>query len=340
MDVKLNSRYQRIRRTSPDWLVNLLDTLMGFPNYSFNPIGYHGSRVPSGQPFFIVGCGRSGNTLLRTLLSKNYNVCIPPEIPGLGNTIRSFTKNRGKRWPEVVALVLREFEKNADIDRVYPNVDKIFNLNKELNLNYTSIKNDLLSREMNEQTLDSIIIAIYEYYCSGFSLKDTRIGDKTPWNVFHIGRIDRVFPEAKYVHLLRDPRAVVASYVSNFNGIKEVNIRDASLRWVDAINIIERFSKDKDRQVLEIKYERLVKNPDEVLKDVADHLKLKPLDCERTAIRFGDEDLPHYQKAFKPVDTKSLAKWKNILSESDLCIINGTCGQLMRKFGYEMNGER
>lgn len=339
LSVWLSLHFARTKRLAPDWIVSLVDSLSSGGNSGKRKLPYHCQSSATDNPFFIVGCGRSGNTLLRTQLMARYDVCIPPEIPGMGNTIRSFTRSRGLEWESAVERTLKAFRTNADVDRIFPGSDKKYNLNDELAIDYDALTRRLAALDDADKSLSAIITGLYRSYLDNKEMTGARIGDKTPWNVFHLDRIAKVFPDAAYVNLIRDPRAVVASYLNNFNGVRNLSVAEAAYRWKDAVNVVERFKIKHPSSCLDLKYEDLVSHPDDEIDGVASFLSLDALTGERAGVSFGDEALPHYQKAFKAVDTQSVEKWKHLLSKSDVRKIESICGQKMVEFGYRPDDE-
>ena len=73
-------------------------------------LGHPLQRGEPYRPFFIVGSGRSGNTVLRRMLCAHGDLHIPPETYVLGDVIRVFRRHRGLLWRDLVPLVLGKFE--------------------------------------------------------------------------------------------------------------------------------------------------------------------------------------------------------------------------------------
>ena len=286
---KLNHWIIGLRRLAPDALVRAIDTIRASPSIllsSHVPIPYS-ATVESSTPFFIVGCGRSGNTLLRNLLCQEYEVGVPPEIPGLGNTIRAFHRSRWNSWPTVVDLVIEEFRKNADITRNLKG--QKYNLNDQLNIDYQRVAADLKSLNPPDQSLSAVILSLYQDCCNNiFGEPQGHIGDKTPWNTFHLGRIHRVFPKSRFVHMLRNPRAVAASYKSNYNGVREISVAEASRRWRDSVTKILSFSERHKDLVLSVGYEDLVRDSAGTVAKVARFLGISSRPTPLEGIRFGE----------------------------------------------------
>lgn len=327
---------KRCRRNAPDWIVAGVDSLRSCQFlYPFtNRIPYY-SESEALSPFFIVGCGRSGNTVLRTQLCSHYQVVIPPEIPGLGNTIRAFRRSRHKHWPCVVRATLKEFRCNADQTVHYPNA-RSFNLHKTLGLNFEKIEADLYALNKENQSASAIISRIYSDYVTSRHGQQVRIGDKTPWNVFHLERIVKVFPRSSYLHLIRNPLGAVASYVHNFSGALNVSVRAAALRWRDSVARWESFRRLHPKiRTKEISFEKLLETPDDVLQEVSVFFQVRPeQEKKQPKIAFGDEGLPHYAKAFQSLDASTVNKWKNLLTTSEQEQVRRICGTYMTSRGY------
>jgi len=329
-------KLSRVKRNAPDFMVDIIDCDSKFLKMGAeNRWPYSGNDNP--EPFFIVGCGRSGNTLLRNLLMRKYYVCIPPEIPGLGNTIRSFAKyNRGK-WDVVVKEVLSTFRTNADVDIHYPGKTAVYNLNKELGLDYADLEARLLALSYEERSLAAVLSELYSDYAKLKGMENCRIGDKTPWNVFHLGRISKVYPNAKFVHMLRDSRAVAASYESSLGEVAGITVLEAADRWKDSVKKCLRFEKRNAARVLCVKYEDLVNDSEQIVSEVACFLGLvKREQYSEYVPAMGDESLPHYKKSLKSVDALSINKWRTMLSDDEIEKINKITARLMRRVGYDL----
>ncbi len=68
-------------------------------------------------PFFIVGSGRCGTTLLRRILAAGGQVHIPPETYKVGPAVRFFRRNRDRAWSFLVRGVLSMFEYHPMFER-------------------------------------------------------------------------------------------------------------------------------------------------------------------------------------------------------------------------------
>jgi len=96
--------------------------------------------------------------------------------------------------------------------------------------------------------------------------------EKTPMHILHIKKIMRLFPDAKIIHVLRDPRAVAASMLhSKFYKFAN-SIRDTTDQYEKCINAIRPFEKNPN--VYTLKYEDLFHETRAQLTKVLDFIGL------------------------------------------------------------------
>jgi len=65
---------------------------------------------PEGQPLFIISCGRSGTTLMRSMLVAGGQIAIPMETQVIHLLPMKFKSAHGKGWKNQVAEVISTFE--------------------------------------------------------------------------------------------------------------------------------------------------------------------------------------------------------------------------------------
>ena len=148
--------------------------------------------------------------------------------------------------------------------------------------------------------------------------------DKTPAYALELDFLTRLYPEARYVVLTRNPMAVWSSYVESFfDGDHEAaHAHNPVLeRYVPAIG---RFLREKPVPFVHVRYERLVEAPDAELQRICQHLELEfePAMVDygeqaggRTATARGLGDPMSAGREVRPT-SKSLAKWTTTLEGS------------------------
>src|SRR5689334_10706192 len=146
------------------------------------------------DPFpVIVGCPRSGTSLLAVMLDAHSQLAIPPETAFLPN-VMGLTGD-----PESLR---RRFFDIVTADRMTISNWSDFGLDKEA-----------LWRRLQEISVFTVAAgtrAFYELYGEG--QRKPRSGDKTPGYVFMMQHIQALLPEAHFIHVIRDPRDTAMSW--------------------------------------------------------------------------------------------------------------------------------
>ena len=274
------------------------------------------------NPFFIIGSGRSGNTLIRAVLNNNSKISIPPESFVLSSIIKKHYIYSFLNWDEYSSLILGEFQK---IPKEFP-----------WNLDYNQIKMDLLNLKKEERSLAKIIDFIYTSH-SNKTFPDFQVwGDKTPLNTLNLFWINKLFPNAKYINLIRDGRDVVNSYLKygRYN-----NINEACRRWILSIKNVEKFKKINSN-ILNIKYEDFVTNPERKSIEICNFLGIsyedKMLEYHKNLNLMGDTLLSHHRNLKNPINQNSIGKWKNELSFREQAVVENLLYHYLKKYNYEI----
>ena len=141
---------------------------------------------------------------------------------------------------------------------------------------------------------------IRKYYYSQISKISNSefIIDKLPSNFRWVGFIIKAFPEAKIIHIQRNPMAVCWSNYKNFfldNGLDfNLNQRDVAEYYSMYLKLIDFWTAKYKKNILDIQYEIFVKNFETNTKKILDYLNLQ-----------WEDQLLQYQKTNRPVTTAS-----------------------------------
>ncbi|MEO0733442.1 MAG: sulfotransferase, partial [Bacteroidota bacterium] len=156
-------------------------------------------------------------------------------------------------------------------------------------------------------------------------------GDKSPDAIARLPELLSLFPNAKILHLIRDPRPNVRSLVRR----QYLPLAVAAQRWKDwnLAGLTAARWQGPDR-ILRLRYEDLLTEPEKTLKQVCVFLDIPFLpDMLALDQSAATQTKGAYVKAH--LDTAALTAWENELSTRDRAQIERICGDLMRELGYE-----
>jgi hypothetical protein len=192
--------------------------------------------------------------------------------------------------------------------------------------------------EVRPSTASEAIRTAFSLYAEAQS--KTRYGDKTPTYVFHLPMLAGAFPEARFVHVVRDGRDVALSLIDASFGPD--NMREAAAYWrrhVEAGRAAGRMLGDR---YLEIRYEELVTEPGSVLREVC-ALSEVPLNDGMFDFAGRAEQL---RRGLNPMNHANLHRpvrpyrnWRYEMSPADVDAFEGVAGHTLEAFGYPLSGD-
>lgn len=258
--------------------------------------------------FFILGCHRSGTTLLQQALNRHSRIGIPPET-------KYFSWFLGHSHACQVGRLAR-LNRDLQISLPAPN---------------GSIRGKRLAREFYAQMAGAYVDRLGKPGVDYF-------GEKTPAHSGYVPRIRDTFPEARLLWLYRDGRDVALSmrklpWMSRHIG---VNL----LIWLFYYRQQRRLAQDRSAPVLFIKYEDLVTRPVEELARVTDFLELpfEPQVALGSGNREGvlDWEYPWKGRAFEPITTACIGVWRRELLPAEIELLEAIGGYALRELGYPL----
>lgn len=277
------------------------------------------------RPFFIVGSGRSGSTLLRRLLNNHTRIVIPPETYVLGLAIKRYRQQSTMRWNDLVEYVFSTFEFHPEF--------------KTFDLSLRPLVNELKDASKENRNLAFMLNSFYHYYAQQHTGKDCELwADKTPVNTFSLERIYSVFPDAKFIHIIRDGCDVVSSYVTS--GIYQ-SFEEAAKRWKMSVMLAEKFRKKHPETMLAIRYEDLVTEPKCTLQNICRFIgvEFEAQMLEERKIgdgKLGDVEMhDHHANVLKPLTADSIGKGRALLPDDAKVKVQKIIGGQLKKLGYD-----
>ena len=263
---------------------------------------------------FIVGCPRSGTTLLRRMVDAHPRISITHET----------------HWiPKLVDCP------PADLPRVLAEHPRSATLGIE-------------RRELEALPHDSytgFVEALFDHY--GSVRGKPIVGDKVPGYVREIPLLHRLFPTARFVHLVRDGRDVVLSALDwerkaedmrrRFPTWEEAPAATAALWW--RWNVLHGHRSGRElgpHRYHELRYEALVEDPERALKRLCEFLGVE---FDDAMLRFHEGRTRHdpglsAKKAWLP-PTPGLRDWKSQMPHEHVEQFEAAAGDALDALGYE-----
>ena len=247
------------------------------------------SSLDAVSPVFIVGSVRSGSTLLHLMLDSHPQIINPGEFDFLFDLL--------------------------DGNNEYPDMEVYYQ--------WLSLNRIFLSKNLQIDVNLSYLELIYSFLDQLGSSKNT-----LTLNVHrNFQRIPKIFPDARYIHLIRDPRDVARSCIGMgwaghvFYGVDI---------WVEAERSWELLKPTLDRsQYIEVRYEDLIANMELTLSTI----------CEFIGENYSSRMTDYAEcSSYGLPDRRLTYQWKRKYSEHELCLVEGKIGKMIFDKGYELSG--
>ena len=256
--------------------------------------------LDAGPPVFIGGSGRSGTSLVRTILNSHSNLSVGVEL-------------------KITPIIAKAF---AESGKQIPILSEHFHLSR---------------RYLEESYRDLILRLLYPYWKRTGRL---RIGEKTPNNVFHFKELGCLFTEAHFIHVVRDGRDVVRSLLKQDwkgpNGqlmpINQDPARAAGY-WKQAVQAGQQAARQGDLsgRYVEVRYEELVREPESVLRSLFAFIG-EP--WEPAVLTFHEQGESVYPSVQRKITPRSVGRWQDGLDGAQKKAVKQVAGDLLIELEY------
>ena len=286
---------------------------------------------PKAKRVFIVACRRSGTTWVTMLLSQH------PQVVGVQQS--SFFHR--------VDYLAKYLDEDVKYGRHIITAEAKADSGKQ----DAAVSSELARRPIRA----AIPLERFHYHMRAFAEEvydrlaqctdDTlAVVDHQPENVRSWKHIIEIFPDAYFLHVVRDPRSVYSSYVHSAKSWSNpatfpTDPRAFSAEWKSDVSVGREIRLRTERH-LEVRYEELIANGPAQLRRIHEFLGLEASDEERVeAIEACSLDRLR-ASAHGPRDffRKGQARgWKAEVPRSRVEVIEYECGPLMDELGYARN---
>jgi len=257
---------------------------------------------------FIVGVGRSGTSLLQSMLNAHKDIVFLPEI----SFIRRY----------LAAKNLDNLFKVSGANKIIDLLGKD-KLLKRLNLCSGELK-EIIDVQGDKFTSFGLYKEILAAYIAKFD-KLVYVGDKDPKCIEFLPLIKNFFPKAYVLHIYRDPRDVLlsktkADWSKTHSVLYHIFAYRVQMKMA-TINGVKYFGS----RYKEICYEDLIKDPVTILKSICDLLEIKydsGMECFSSSSKdlVAKEEMQWKSETLGPLLVNNTGKWKGKLSSVDVAL--------------------
>ncbi len=243
------------------------------------------------SPIFLVGAERSGTTLLRLMLDSHPKIAFEFEFEFVVDQI-----DAEGHYPQ-----LSDYYEYLSTHRIFllnsPTIDK--------NLPYDALVRSFLTQKQQRDNKPIVGATVHHKF------------DHLP----------QIWPEARYIHIVRDGRDVARSNVDmGWSGLPYFGVS----RWMTAERRWQRLSElVPAERCLTVHYENLVSDPDTVLQTI----------CAFIGVSFDNAmyDYTQHTPYDKP-SAKFTEQWRKKMTSDQIRLVEGRVGDLLERHGYALSG--
>lgn len=188
-----------------------------------------------------------------------------------------------------------------------------------------------LAREYSPQTVIQAIDAVYQERANQDSADFYVAKENSIYRYFH--QINRELTASVWVHLYRDPRDVVASWLTH--RIRYFTATEAALVWKREQEHIRR---NMTSAVPRVSYESLVTNPRDNISDLFNAWGMHPDSACFENTRAAPESNRNvlWKELASPVSRDKIGTWRNHLTLSQSTLVERICCEEMSALGYDV----
>ena len=242
------------------------------------------------EPIFLVGAERSGTTVLRLMLRAHSQISWCNEFEYVVDLM-----NDEQQWP--------------DLDTYYNwlKTHRIFrasNFKIDISLDYPQLVNSFLRQKKEKEKKPIVGATVHR----------------------HFDNLLRIWPKAKFIHIVRDGRDVARSCIGmGWAG----NVWTGIERWIEVEHLwAEMKDSLSESQKIEITYESLIGDAENTLEQL----------CNFIGVSFEPAMLEYYKNtSYDLPNPKLLYQWKTKLSNREIQLIESRIAQMLVERNYELS---
>jgi len=270
------------------------------------------------RPILIIGVGRSGTSLLQSMLNAHPELCFPPETHFFRRYVAPLAED--KTW---TTRDRRRLAQRLSKDQSFARAG--------------IVPRELLDAPESAGGPAGIFRALLRH--TALLQGKSRVGDKDPKNIDSLRSLRRVFPGAFVIHMIRDPRDVLLS---------RTKAAWSAHRpwWVHPLIYREQMRRGRSlgeelfgERYIELRYEELIAAPQASLRRICERVDLS---WTPAMLQFGDSaarlvdprEMSWKSETLGPLLTHNSGKWREGLSRWQTAYTEEICAETFEAFGY------
>jgi len=275
----------------------------------------------SKAPVFVIGCGRSGTTLLYHMILSAGNFAVYRTESNVINLLE----------PRFGDLSVPRNKRNL-LEAWYDS--RLYSL--------SGLDRDQIGKKVMAEVNNGgdFLRVIMEEMCRQQGVE--RWADCTPEHILHLARIKQTIPDALIIHIIRDGRDSALStekqgYIRRLPWDRKPPVMACGLYWDWMVNTGRRDGRALGGDYTEVHFEELVTNPRETLARLGSFIE-HDLDYDRIQkVGIGSVSEPNTSfKAGSDQQFSPVGRWKKSYTKEDLTTMEALIGKTLRELGYEL----
>lgn len=271
----------------------------------------------STSPIYVAGLERSGTSLTYALLGSHSNIAM---------------SRRTNLWTHF-------YDQYGDLSRP-ENLNRCLEVMmtykrlRKLEPDWQRLRADF---EDGEPTYGRLFSLLEQQYAS--KLGKPRWGDKSLDTERYTEPILEAFPQAKILHMIRDPRDRFASSLARWK-VRRGGVGVGSAEWLRSAEIARANVDRHPDNYMIVQYEALVSDPTRVLRDICSFIgepyeeEMLSMDGARVFKQEGGNS-SYGSMAPGEITPRSIGKYRTVLSDQQIHYVQRTAGVVMDEFGYD-----
>jgi hypothetical protein len=275
--------------------------------------------MPDNTPFFIIGAGRSGTTLLRLILAGHSRLYVTPETWFIGPLVHDL--------PLTAKLDEAQVERAVELivaDYRWPDME----------MTVESLRSK--ARQIAQPSLVDVINIVYAEQLARAG--KSRCGDKTPIYIEIVPQLIALYPGARFIHLIRDGRDVS---ISRIDAGWERYYEASRFTWTQTMRWRERYANASfSHQILEVKYENLVTDPEPTVRQICRFLDedFEPgmLDWRQLVELVPERERTIHRRLAQPLSDDAVGIWRTRLTALECFAMESCIHADLEQLGYRL----